>query len=558
MPKVLDLPEVKVGRSVFPRQFRQLATFNAGDCIPLMVECNVTPGDTVKIPIKALIRTQTPLYPVADDLVFDVTAWFVPDRLNWVHFKEFWGENNTTFWEQPTKYEIPQIESPSGGWNTGSLADYFGLPIGISGISVSHMPFRAYCSIWNEFFRDENLKEPIFFNTDETTLTGKNVDANYEYTTYTQLGAAPMKAAKRADYFTKALPEPQKAADIFIPLGESAPVIGNGISIGLTNGTNDYSLKGGDSGVGYSLGASNNAGSNVGSTPSGYYSGGKTLGLSTDPDNSGMIADLTNALGATVNQLRTAIALQRYAETIARSGSRYIEILAGVFGVKSSDARLQRPEYIGGKSFPISMSEVQNTAQSSGNQLGNVGGTSKTIINDYIGTKSFEEHGTLMIIGVVRIRRHTYQQGIHRMFTRKKQVDFYNRAFDHLGESLVRNDEIYAQGASAIDPLTGKPYDEEPFGYQPAFEDMRLGRHYVTGEMRSAATTSLDSWHYADDYAAMPVLSSDWIDEDKANIDRTLAINSSVANQFFGDFVFDTEWTRGMSMYGTPGFMDHM
>ena len=542
MPKVLDLPEVKVGRSVFPRQFRQLATFNAGDCIPLMVECNVTPGDTVKIPIKALLRTQTPLYPVADDLVFDVTAWFVPDRLNWVHFKEFWGENNTTFWEQPTKYEIPQIESPSGGWNTGSLADYFGLPIGVSGISVSHMPFRAYCSIWNEFFRDENLKEPIFFNTDETTLTGKNVDGNYDYTTYTQLGAAPMKAAKRADYFTKALPEPQKAADIFIPLGENAPVIGTSRTDTGTNWTE---------GIDEQINLANDGSGVFHIYPPTGSAMGSAKGIA-------LAADLSNALGATVNQLRTAIALQRYAETIARSGSRYIEILAGVFGVKSSDSRLQRPEYIGGKSFPISMSEVQNTAQSSGNQLGNVGGISKTIINDYIGTKSFEEHGTLMIIGVVRIRRHTYQQGIHRMFTRRKQVDFYNRAFDHLGENLVRNDEIYAQGASVIDPLTGKPYDEEPFGYQPAFEDMRLGRHYVTGEMRSAATTSLDSWHYADDYSAMPVLSSDWIDEDKSNIDRTLAINSSQSNQFFGDFVFDTEWTRGMSMYGTPGFMDHM
>ena len=173
-------------------------------------------------------------------------------------------------------------------------------------------------------------------------------------------------------------------------------------------------------------------------------------------------------------------------------------------------------------------------------------------------TKSFEEHGTLMVLGVVRIKRHTYQQGIHRMFTRKAQTDFYNRAFDHLGESMVRNDEIFAQGSSVLDPNTGEIMDTLPFGYQPAFEDMRLGRSIVTGEMRSNSSTPLDAWHYADDYSQLPTLSSEWIDEDKTNVDRTLSVKSNVSNQLFGDFVFDCEYTRGMSMYGTPGFMDHM
>lgn len=556
MPKVLDIPEVKIGRSIFPRQFRQLATFNGSEIIPLMYDCNVTPGDTVKIPIKALIRTQTPLYPVMDDLVLDVSAWFVPDRLTWKHFKEFWGENNTTFWEQPTKYEIPQIEAPNGGWNIGSLADYFGIPTGVDGISVSHMPFRAYSLIFNEFWRDENLKEPIFFNDDETTLTGKNKGVNFDYTTDIQLGACPMVAAKRADYFTKALPEPQKGPDVFIPLGDAAPVYAKS---GVDNSDlmNDHVMYMTKTATGWQAPGTN---MNIGIAANGDLVDYGTPGVNPQhyvaPVN--LMTDLTHALSATVNELRTSVALQRYFETISRSGSRYIEILRGVFGVKSSDARLQRPEFLGGKSFPISMSEVQNAAQSSGNQLGNVGGTSKTIINDYLCTKSFEEHGTLMILGVVRVKRHTYQNGIPRMLTRKKQTDFYNRAFDHLGETAVRNDEIYAQGASVTDPVTGEVMDELPFGYQPAFEDMRLGRTYVTGEMRSSAQTSLDAWHYADDYSQLPTLSSEWIDEDKANIDRTLAINSSTAMQFFGDFVFDTEWTRGMSMYGTPGFMDHM
>lgn len=557
MPKVLDLPEVYVGRCKFNRQFRNITTFNVGDVIPLMYDCNITPGDDIQLPIKALIRMQTPLYPVMDDLVFDVSAWFVPDRITWKHFVNFWGENDTTFWEQPTTYEIPQIEAPSGGWAEGSLADYFGIPTKVGNISVSHMPFRAYARIWNDFWRDENLKEPIFVNDDETTLTGKNKDSNYDYTTYTQLGAAPAKAAKRADYFTKSLPAPQKSEDIFVPLGGTAPVIGTGMALGLTDGTNKAGLYSNTDSI--NLNAKRNSyGKNVGSTDSTTTGLSTAIGVTDDPEKSGLAADLTKALGITVQQLRLCVSLQRYAETIARSGSRYIEVLAGVFGTKSSDARLQRAEFLGGKSFPISMSQVLATTKATNQNIGNVGGMSQTIINDYLCTKGFEEHGTLMVLGVLRVKRHTYQNGIPRMLTRKSQMDFYNRALDHIGEQIVRNDEIYAQGSTAINSDTGKPYDEEAFGYQPAFEDMRLGRTYVTGEMRSNATTPLDAWHYADNYNALPVLSSEWIDEDKTNVDRTLTINSSVSNQVFGDFVFDMAHTRGMSMYGTPGFMDHM
>lgn len=544
MPKVLDLPEVHVGRCKFPRPFRNLTTFNTGDIVPLWYECNVTPGDVVKVPIKALLRMQTPLYPVMDNLVFDVSVWFVPDRITWNHFVNFWGENNSTYWEQPTTYEIPQIESPNGGWTEYSLADYLGIPTKISGLSVSHMPFRCYCKIFNDYWRDENLKEPIFFNEDETTLTGINYNPNtYDYTTDTQLGAKLMIAAKRADYMTKALPEPQKGPDVMMPLGTTAPLITTD-EIG-SNQTIDTV------GIGKNLTEVSGSGLFYIDTDgiAQGFTANKALGLA---------ADLSNALGATVNQLRTAVALQRYYETIARSGSRYIEILAGIFGVKSSDARLQRAEYLGGKSYPMSMAQVLATTAATNQNIGNVGGMSQTIINDYLCTKGFEEHGTIMVLGCVRIQKHTYQNGLPRMLTRRAREDFYNRAFDHLGETLVRNDEIYAQGASVLDPTTGKPMDELPFGYQPAYEDMRLGRSIVTGEMRSNATTPLDAWHYADDYNQLPTLSSEWIDEDKTNVDRTLTVQSSVSNQIFGDFLFETEWTRGMSMYGTPGFMDHM
>ena len=547
MPRVLDLPEVKVGRSAFPRRFRQLTTFNVGDIIPLMIEPNVTPGDTAKIPIKAMLRMQTPLTPVADDLVLDVSAWFVPDRLVWKHFKNFWGENDQPFWEEQTQYEIPQIETPKGGWAQGSLADYFGLPTKVEGYSVSHLPFRAYCSIWSEFFRDENLKEPCFFNDDETTLTGKNYDANtYDYTTDTQLGARPMKAAKTADYFTKCLPEPQRGPDVFIPLGETAPIIGTkDVPTGVTAQTSliDQQIY-----------------ASTGNNSSGYLYLRDTEDATNElgtASNIGLAADLSNALGATVNALRQSIALQRYYEALARSGGRYISVLSGIFGVTSSDARLQRPEFLGGKRYPIVMSEVIANTAATNQKLGNVGGMSKTLINDYICTRSFEEHGCFMVLGVVRVKNRTYQDGIPRCWTRKKQTDFYNRAFDHLGEMDVKNKEIKTQGASVVD-ADGNIVDELPFGYMPAYEDMRLGRSYLTGEMRSNATASLDSYCYADDYSQLPTLSSDWIDEDPTNVDRTLTIQSSTANQLYGDFVFETTWIRGMSMYGTPGFMDHM
>lgn len=563
MPKVLGLPEVKVGRSKFPRPFKHHTTFNNGEIIPIMYDCNITPGDVVEMPLSAIIRTQTPLYPVMDNMYLDVSVWFVPDRLTWKHFKNFWGENDETFWEEETQYEIPQIEAPENGWAIGSLADYFGIPTNVGGISVSHMPFRAYCMIWNEFWRDENLKEPIFFNDDETTLTGINYNSStFDYTTDIQLGAKPMVAARVADYYSKALPEPQKGEDVNIPLGTTAPVIGTGEQLGLQgrlNGTGTlYSAIGlvstGNNdpnrlAVTFNGKGANDLGPNDSTNyPVTYANVTAGLGVTQVKEDSGLIADLSEALSATVNQLRTAIALQRYYEALARSGSRYIEVLAGIFGVESSDKTLQRPQFLAGKRVPMNMTQIVATAEGNNNDLGETGAMSQTIINDYLGTFSFEEHGTLMVLAVAR-HEHTYSQGIPRMLLRKKQFDFYNRALDHLGEDIVYNAEIFAQGTDE---------DMEVFGYQPRYEDMRLGRSYVSGEFRNDATGTLNSWTYQDDYDTLPTLSSEWIDEGVDEVDRTLKVTSKSANQIFGDFYFKCNYIRGMSMYGTPGFMDHM
>ena len=384
-----------------------------------------------------------------------------------------------------------------------------------------------------------------------------------------------MKAAKLPDYFTKALPEPLKHDDVMVGLGGNIPVI-------PLSGVHPDSVfaKGRYQGINYKIVNSTGTSfttNNLISThinpletiPAGSYGNAYELGTSVAqpqtitqvsgtliPSNLYALGEL--ATGFSVNNLRMAIQLQRFYELQARSGSRYIETLASIFGVKSSDARLQRPEYLGGRRYPIVMSQVLSNAEGNNTRIGSVGGMSQTVINDYLCTKSFEEHGTLMVLGVVRQLTHTYQQGCPKMLLRKNQFDFYNRALDHIGETAVLNQEIYAQGPSAINASTGKKYDEEVFGYQPAFEDMRLGWKYVTGEMRSNVQNSLDVWNYADDYNALPTLSSSWIDETEVNVDRTLSVTSSTSNQIFADFCFNTVYTRGMSAYGTPGFMDHM
>lgn len=556
--KVYGLPDVKVGRCKFSRPFKNHTTWNNGELNVLAYDCNVTPGDTIEIPISAIVRTQTPLYPVMDNMFFDVSVWFVPDRLLWKNFKAFWGENNETYWEEPSEYETPQIVAPDGGFAVKSLAEHLGVTPGVPGVSTSHMPIRAYCHIWNEFFRDENLKEPIFVNDDETTLTGKNYGVGWDYTTDTQLGGKLMKVARTADFFSKSLPEPQKGPDVIIPLGDTAPVLATSdqVPAKLFNQANaplNWSRVGNvplkNPGFPY-VDALGNTELYQPQAATGWQDNGPSA-----PAN--LWADLSNATAATIRDLRLAVSLQRYYEQLARSGSRYIEVLAGIFGIESSDKTLQRPQFIGGHRYPLNMTQVVATAEGTNNDLGETGAMSQTIIKDYLGTFSAEEHGVLMILGCTRVE-HTYSYGIPKMLLRKNKFDYYNRALDHIGEESVYNIQVYAQGPSAIDSETGKPYDDGTFGYQPRYEDMRVGISMCTGEFRPQYTTPLTAWTYQDVYTELPTLSSDWIDEGPENVDRTLKVTSETADQIFGDFYFDMKWTRGMSMYGTPGFMDHM
>lgn len=529
-----EIPEVSKQRSTFDRSASHKTTFNTGDLIPTFID-EVLPGDTVTLDLSHVTRMTTPIAPVMDNAAMDVYAFFVPNRLLWNHWKAFWGENEVSHWEQQTEYEIPQIEAPSGGWNTGSLADYMGIPIGIDGISVNHLPFRAYCKIVNDWFRDENLKDPCNFNTDETTLTGVNKGLGYDYVTDIQLGAAPFKVAKWHDYFTSCLPSPQKGPSVAIPLGTSAPLRGMEPNILPTGVTFDTDLDG------KQLKFINN-GSDILriTTDEGTY---EKLGLDKAI---GIYTDLSEATAATINQLRQAFAVQRFYEAQARGGSRYIEFIKNIFGVTSPDARQQRAEFLGAKRYPINMDQVLQTSSTDATTpQGNTAAFSCTVNAGNLFTYSATEHGYLMILQCVRTN-HSYQQGIERFWSRKKWNDFYIPQFANLGEQAVKNSEIYAQGTAD---------DAKVFGYQEAWADYRYKPNRISGKLRSTATGNLDVWHYGDEYSSLPYLSSEWIDETEANVQRTLAVQTEP--QFISDIYVNAQWTRIMPLYSIPGLLDH-
>lgn len=552
-------PHVDISRSRFDRSASLKTSFNAGDVVPFFLE-EVLPGDTFSVDTSKVVRMQTLLTPMMDNVYLDTYYFFVPNRLVWDHWKEFCGENTESAWIPQTEYIMPQITSPAGeGWSVGTLADYFGIPTGVAGLSVSALPFRAYALIMNEWFRDQNLQDPLVVPTDDSTVAGVNTGT---FVTDVAKGGKPFIAAKYHDYFTSALPAPQKGPDVTIPVasGGNINIVGNGKALAITDGTALGSWAGlRDSR--YSVNYALNPGLDVGSVfadTGGFASAdaGKAVGVPTleqlagHPENSGLIGvQSAIAQAATINQLRLAFQIQKFYEQQARGGSRYTEVVRSFFGVTSPDARLQRPEYLGGNRVPINVNQIvqQSGTESSGTPQGTVVGQSLTTDKHSDFTKSFTEHG--LIIGVMVARYdHTYQQGLNRLWSRKDKFDFYWPVFANIGEQAIKNKEIFAQGNDK---------DNEVFGYQEAWAEYRYKPNMVTGEMRSAYAQSLDVWHLADDYSTLPSLSDSWIREDKANIDRVLAVTSAVSNQFFADIYVKNYCTRPMPMYSVPGLIDH-
>lgn len=538
----LNPTRLDMSRSIFNRDSSVKTSFNVGDIVPFFVE-EVLPGDTFDITTSKVVRMPSLLTPIMDNLYLDVYYFFVPNRLCWIHWRELMGENTQSAWIPSVEYQVPQITSPAGGWSIGTIADYFGIPTGVANLSVNALPFRAYALICNEWFRDENLSDPLNIPVDDATVAGVNTGT---FVTDVAKGGKPYKAAKYHDYFTSCLPGPQKGPDVKIPVAQSAnlPVVPLADQVPSNLITNQaYTATMVNGGTGDSVIVFNGTGAQIKGRTSGYND---ATGI---PVINNLWAVDKDPVAATINQLRTAFQIQKLYERDARGGSRYIEILKSHFGVTSPDARLQRPEYLGGNRIPIVIDEIRQTSgtAASGTPQGTPTGQSRTTDVHHDVKKSFVEHG--FIIGVMVARYdHTYQQGLDRFWSRKDRFDYYWPVFANIGEQAVLNKEIYAQGNAQ---------DDEVFGYQEAWADYRYKPSRVTGEMRSSAAQSLDIWHLADDYSSRPSLSDSWIREDSGTVNRVLAVSEANSNQLWCDIFVKNRATRAMPLYSIPGLIDH-
>lgn len=493
-----QVPAAEIQRSTFNRDHGYKTTFDAGWLIPVFID-EALPGDTMNLRMTAFGRLATPIAPVMDNMFIDSFFFAVPMRLVWDNWQKFNGEQRNP--GDSTDYLVPQMVAPAGGYTEMSLSDYFGIPTKVAGLTHSSLWHRAYNLIWNEWFRDENLQSSVTVDV----LDGPDNPANYVL----------LRRGKRHDYFTSALPWPQKGPAVGLPLGATAPI----------KSELNYAPS-------VRVPAQTAAPTNVGGA------------LPFQWNN--VVADLSQATAATINQLRQAFQIQRLYERDARGGSRYVEILKSHFGVTSPDARLQRPEYLGGGSSPVNINPV---AQTSGTASGttpqaNLAGVGTVGLNGHGFVKSFTEH--CLIIGMVSARADlTYQQGLDRMFSRRTRWDFYWPALAHLGEQAVLNKEIYAKN-DANDNLV--------FGYQERYAEYRYKNSRVTGQFRSNSATPLDVWHLAQNFSALPVLNSTFIQDDPP-IDRVIAVPSYP--HFLWDSYFQLRHTRPMPMYSVPGLIDH-
>lgn len=576
--------DLDMRRSSFDRNSRHLTTMSAGKLYPLLVD-EVLPGDTFSIDMSSLVRMSTPIHPVMDNCYLDTYFFFVPNRIVWDHWKEFMGESPDDPYINPIEYSVPALVppeiqgdylyNPASGVAPRSLLDYLGIPIYTRPTRINALPVRAFCKIWNEWFRDQNLQHSIDVITSDQDLeymVGIDIPEtdNEFYLSDTSRGGQLPPVNKYHDYFTSALKEPQKGEPVPIPLSGMAPVYANslintndipkGSGVGKQEGTEviipGYTVDGDGNDVSEPLAVNYDSGS------LGVWSEYKVDGTNYEGEVrfSNLGADLSNLVGvyATISDLRYAFQLQKFLEADNRGGTRYREILKQHFGVTSPDATQQVPEFLGGKRIPINIAQVLQTSSTDATSpQGNTAAYSLTTDRFSAFTKSFTEHGFVFCVGCIRTE-HTYQNGMEKMFSRFNKFDYYFPEFANISDQPIYNREIYIPAVSNQTWLDEINDIDKIFGYQEPWAEYKYKPNRVSGLFRSAYLDgSLDVWHYADDYVSNVYLSEDWIRETRQNVDRTLALTGDEYDQFICDFYFKMRTTRAMPMFSIPGLSDH-